>query len=108
LIRSGDFVVDIGANIGTHTVALANLVGSGGLVVALEAQRQVYNYLVAKRRGLAVPSASHFDEAEYPIRSAHAHGELRPHDQSQGTHRIVGNFMAQVDSGRRPCATRVQ
>jgi len=47
LIHPGDLVVDIGANIGTHTVALANLVSSNGLVLALEAQRQVYNYLVA-------------------------------------------------------------
>jgi len=47
LVQPGDLVVDIGANIGTHTIALANLVTATGLVIALEAQRQVYNYLVA-------------------------------------------------------------
>jgi FkbM family methyltransferase len=50
VVRAGDFVVDIGANIGTHTVALANVVTADGLVVAIEAQRQVYNYLVANVR----------------------------------------------------------
>src|SRR6266850_3946175 len=47
LVRPGDIVLDIGANIGTHTVALANMVTVGGVVIAIEAQRQIYHYLVA-------------------------------------------------------------
>ena len=46
LVRPGDFVLDIGANIGTHTIAMAKMVTGTGLVIALEAQRQMFNYLV--------------------------------------------------------------
>ena len=38
LIKLGDIVIDAGANIGTHTVAFANLVGSTGIVHAFEPQ----------------------------------------------------------------------
>lgn len=47
LIRPGDVAVDVGANIGTHTIALAQLVTESGLVVAIEAQRTVHHLLVA-------------------------------------------------------------
>jgi FkbM family methyltransferase len=43
-IRPGDIVVDAGANIGTHTVAFANMVGLTGAVHAFEPQRR--NFLM--------------------------------------------------------------
>lgn len=43
-IRPGDIVIDAGANIGTHTVAFANLVGPTGVVHAFEPQRR--NFLM--------------------------------------------------------------
>ena len=43
-IKPGDTVVDVGANIGTHTIAFANLVGPAGLVHAFEPQRR--NFLM--------------------------------------------------------------
>jgi FkbM family methyltransferase len=36
LVRPGDRCVDVGANIGVHTVRLARLVGDGGEVIAIE------------------------------------------------------------------------
>jgi FkbM family methyltransferase len=36
LIEPGDIVCDVGAHIGTHTLKMANLVGSDGIVIALE------------------------------------------------------------------------
>jgi FkbM family methyltransferase len=46
-IQPGDTVLDVGANIGTHTLAFARLVGPQGRVLAFEAQPLVYQSLVA-------------------------------------------------------------
>lgn len=46
-VATGDVVLDIGANIGTHTLALARLVGAQGLVFAFEPQRIVFQTLCA-------------------------------------------------------------
>ena len=45
--RPGDYVVDVGANIGTHTLAFARLVGERGRVFAFEPQRMVAQVLAA-------------------------------------------------------------
>jgi FkbM family methyltransferase len=44
-IKPGDTVIDAGANIGTHTVALANAVGPTGTVHAYEPQRRLFTML---------------------------------------------------------------
>jgi FkbM family methyltransferase len=46
-VHRGDTVLDAGANIGTHAVSLAQMVGPGGVVWALEPQRIVYQILCA-------------------------------------------------------------
>jgi FkbM family methyltransferase len=47
LCGPGDIVVDIGANIGAHTLALADCVGPDGFIFAFEPQRVVYQALCA-------------------------------------------------------------
>ncbi len=47
IVRAGDVVVDAGANIGAHTVPLAQFVGPTGAVVAFEPQRVVFQTLCA-------------------------------------------------------------
>jgi hypothetical protein len=47
LIKRGMLVVEVGANIGAHTVHLARLVGENGGVVAFEPQRVIYQMLCA-------------------------------------------------------------
>lgn len=47
LIHAGDVVLDIGANIGTHTVFFAKAVTPGGIVIAFEPQRITYEFLCA-------------------------------------------------------------
>jgi FkbM family methyltransferase len=42
LVRAGDIVIDVGANIGAHTLPLARFVGPTGCVHAFEPQRQIY------------------------------------------------------------------
>jgi FkbM family methyltransferase len=44
-IGLGDTVVDVGANIGTHTVAFANMVGQTGTVHSFEPQRRLFSML---------------------------------------------------------------
>lgn len=45
LVRAGDVVIEVGANIGCHTVALAKSVGTNGKVYAFEPQRACYSLL---------------------------------------------------------------
>jgi len=45
-VEPGTVVLDIGANIGAHTVALAQLVGEKGTVIAAEPQEAMYDLLV--------------------------------------------------------------
>jgi len=47
LIRPGMVVVDVGANVGTHTLAMAGMVGPKGWVVALEPQPFIFRLLSA-------------------------------------------------------------
>ncbi len=47
IVTPGMTVVEVGANIGAHTVQLSKLVGQNGLVIAYEPQRLVYQMLCA-------------------------------------------------------------
>jgi FkbM family methyltransferase len=48
LVNPGDHVIEVGANIGAHTVGLAKTVGAGGRVDAFEAQRACFALLQAQ------------------------------------------------------------
>jgi len=47
LVRPGECVLDVGANIGHHSVVLSKLVGETGRVIAFEPQMQMFNLLNA-------------------------------------------------------------
>ena len=79
VVRPGQVVVEVGANIGAHTVELARLVGPEGEVHAFEPQRIVFQTLCAN---LALnqltnvharkrPSAASRDAARSGNRSGH-------------------------------------
>ena len=64
LIRPGITVVDVGANIGTHTVPFAKAVGESGGVVAFEPQRLVFQMLCAN---VALNSLSNVRAFQYAV-----------------------------------------
>jgi FkbM family methyltransferase len=45
LVAPGQVVLDVGANIGAHTISLAKIVGPAGAVLAFEPQRVIYQML---------------------------------------------------------------
>lgn len=47
LLRPGDIAIDVGANVGTVTLALARRIGSTGLLYAFEPQRVIFQNLCA-------------------------------------------------------------
>ena len=61
LIGRGDTVIDVGANIGTHSVGLAQKVGLTGAVFAFEPQRAIHQLLCANTalNGLTCVRAFH-------------------------------------------------
>jgi FkbM family methyltransferase len=56
LVPQGGVALDIGANIGAHTIPMARLVGSSGIVVAFEPQRILYQMLCANLALNALPN----------------------------------------------------
>jgi FkbM family methyltransferase len=61
VLKDGDVAIDVGANIGTHTVGFAQRVGRRGLVIAIEPQRLAYQTLCGNLalNGLTNVSAIH-------------------------------------------------
>jgi FkbM family methyltransferase len=47
ILKVGDVVIDVGANIGTHTVFFSKKVAPGGMVYAFEPQRGTFEFLCA-------------------------------------------------------------
>lgn len=47
VLKEGDVALDIGANLGYHTITMAELVGNTGMVCAFEPQRIIYQQLNA-------------------------------------------------------------
>lgn len=47
ILKSDDVVIDVGANIGTHTIFFSKIVAAGGMVYAFEPQRIIFEFLCA-------------------------------------------------------------
>ena len=74
VVQPGTIVLEIGANIGTHTLFFARQVGHDGLVIAFEPQRLVFQCLCAnmalnQRDERAMPSAGRRRRARRDRRS---------------------------------------
>lgn len=58
LIRPGDWVLDIGANVGQYTVVCSRLVGPGGRIVAVEPVPQAFALLVSNCDALPIKNVT--------------------------------------------------
>jgi FkbM family methyltransferase len=68
LVQPGQVVVEVGANIGAHTVVLAQLVGPRGRVLAFEPQRLLYQMLCAN---LALNNITNVVGVQQAVGAAH-------------------------------------
>jgi FkbM family methyltransferase len=57
-VAEGDFVIDIGANVGIFTAALSNLVGPAGHVFAFEPIPETFQLLASNSRLFAFPNVT--------------------------------------------------
>ncbi len=62
ICQKGDVVIEIGANIGTHTMILSKLVGETGVVLAYEPQRIVFQTLCANMSINSITNVHTFQE----------------------------------------------
>jgi FkbM family methyltransferase len=67
IVRPGDTVVEVGANIGAHTVDLSRLAGPTGRVIAIEPQRIVFQTLCAN---LALNSCANVSALQIAVGAA--------------------------------------
>jgi FkbM family methyltransferase len=84
ICRDGDIVVEVGANIGSHTVSLAKKVGLSGKVFAFEPQRVVFQTLCGN---LAINSISNTFAYQYGVGDENTTAKIEAIDYSE-----IGNF----------------
>ena len=75
MLAVGDTAIDIGANIGHHTVAMARSVGPTGRVLAFEPQALVYRLLVAN---LAINRMDHVEAFPCALGETPGHAWIAP------------------------------
>lgn len=62
-IRSGDFVIDVGAHLGHYSAYYSKLVGKNGLVLAYEASPPIYGCMINRLKSLGIENVSTRDKA---------------------------------------------
>jgi FkbM family methyltransferase len=63
IVRPGDWVLDVGANIGAHTLFFARQIGPSGRVLAFEPQRMIFQMLCANMALNSVTNAWCYPQA---------------------------------------------
>ena len=97
-LRPGDVVVDVGANVGTHTLLAAHLVGPSGQVHAIEASPWIHDRL---RRNLAANGVRNVTTYNLAATAAPGPVSVYLHDGSNlGGTTIVANEAARLSTQR--------
>ena len=65
LCEEGDVIIDIGANIGTHTLAFSKIVGESGKVIAFEPQKIIFQTLCGNMAINSITNVDCFQLAVY-------------------------------------------
>jgi FkbM family methyltransferase len=90
-----DVIVEIGANIGAHTVGLAKIAGTGGRVVAIEPQPVIFQNLCGN---ISINSLTNVDCLNLLMSNEEGTGYIPPYNYAAD-----GNFgsaeLAETDSG---------
>lgn len=95
LIKPGMLVVEVGANIGMHTVHLGKLVGPNGGVVAFEPQRNVFHMLCAN---LALNGITNTDPQRLAIGSAPGEAMVSRPEYLEGADEAEAVEMIAIDN----------
>lgn len=82
VIPAGALVVEVGANIGAHTVALANIAGPHGAVMTFEPQRVLFQTLCGNVALNSIPNAYCRNEAVADVHGAIKVANLDPNQQT--------------------------
>jgi FkbM family methyltransferase len=85
-IRDGDLVIDLGANIGWHTIAAARKSGKQGCVVAFEPEP--YNFSLLKRNLIANGLFEHCRLLNMAVADATKNVLFEKSDYNYGDHRV--------------------
>jgi FkbM family methyltransferase len=96
LVRTGDVVVDIGANIGWYSAVLGRLVGDGGTVIAVEPDPQNVRLLRANLVGIGARSIVFAGALADRDSTMH----LALSRENLGDHRLVGSTLIPQESSR--------
>lgn len=98
-LKPGHVVVDVGANLGAHTIAFAQTVTNTGAVIAFEPQRGLYNMLCGS---LALNSITNVDAYPYAVGRESGSTTIPPIDYDQP------NNFGGVEMGNYPDGLRVR
>jgi FkbM family methyltransferase len=94
ILRHGDVFVDVGANIGWHTIMASKLVGSEGSVFAFEASPSIYNVLLSNLARNNIQNVK-----TYNVAVADHHGSCRVFNAPTGNlgHSTIVDSLAAKD-----------
>ena len=84
-LNPGDTAIDVGANYGLFTLALAQIVGEDGYVVSYEPNRDLHQYLRKTAKG----SASHFGVSSSALGASIGFGEIRLDPRGSGGTQVI-------------------
>lgn len=95
----GGVCVDVGANIGLHTIEMSRLVGDAGSVIAFEPEAHNFGIL---QRNLLANGCRNVRPLQYAVSDAPGTASLALNDANFGDHRVVGRAQHGTNGRSQP------